>query len=825
MINTTNTTNFKQLATATAVLDSHYLDIISNVQGTSKTGYNFNDVLTASIQYLTYNSFHYLQDSEYTLTHFKGILDHINQREQFGYRPMLEVPYNGLFEYNKVTYLREAYCFIQLAYYLNENDLTKTDFFKYTMHYSTTNQKLDDALYTDDLSYLHKEYEKIDKNGKDRYKHSITKHFFGCMLLILNDLNLPTTHFNEVTKENRTYNAMVQTPRDWRKVFPFELLEYDIKSAFPVFVDHLIGSNVGANVYELIMQTYEVDRPQAKILFNTWLNRTKYKTAEEFTAFFAPIYKEHTPKLVAYLTDKSNPIWQKMNELEKRCIDFLTQTNNIYNGTRLHDAYFIINNDYYNKINQTDFSLATFGRKLFAPSKLEITLNKTKNIAKGYEPAIHKHLNMSFANTQLFNKDIDFVNVGDFTIYQKHFECYKSNFNIGINGIYEDGQFNFYTNEWFLERIQNLTNIVFHLNTNVSQIRLISYLDSVLTNIKSKGIWSFNTDLLIEHLLCNITEPQTELCDYVYHSERSIDLYTFQKYYYDALRKANMIFQCKSVFHIVEHSYKTGAKTFINLKDIFDSKNYKSRNSTFVELVDAFNKANGFESIGKAFKIRELYELGQKSHNPISNSLYRVVKKMACELNTTQKTQIRLFNSWLQFKQDTQTIKHIYDTMHHLINDASIVKVKEVKTKTNKVQKVIQLDTTETLTFEQRFATSNAHYTDQWNDAFGTEQPDLSNSVLNVIEDHAFGSSLEFFRSWILFKYKPNDKSRFAIEKQLNKIYNRELSIENIIAKYTPKPKPIQQSMMFKEFNIINPAPIEVINTQHNVTIEIEYAA
>ena len=781
MIHTDNNTNFKQIATSNAVLDSHYLDIISNIQGTSKTGYDFNDVVTASIQYLTYNSFYRLNDNEYTLTHFKGILDTINIREQFGYKPMIETPYNGNLEYKQVFYLREAYAIIQLAYYMNCNNLENTDFFKYTKHYSITGEKLPDDLYNDDLSYLHKEYSKIDNNGKDRYKHAITKHFNGCLLILLNDLKLPTTHFNKSVKDNREYNAMVQSPRDWRTIFPFELLEFDIKSAFPTFIDYLIGSNIGSNVYELIMQTYNVERSDAKILYNTWINSTKYKNAQQFTEFFEPIYKEYTPKLVAYLTDKTTLFWQRLFELENRSIDLFKYNNNVHNGTRLHDAYFIINNEYYNPITYTDFGLATFGKKLSEPTQLEITCNTSKNISKGYEPAINKHLDMNMISSEYFNQNIDFVNVGKFTIYQRHFECYKSNFNVSVNGMYSDGEFIFYTDKWFIDKIQNLTNVLFHLNQDKREHQILTYLELILAHIKAKGVWSFNTQLLINHLLENRTEPTIQYTDYIYHSDITIrNVYDFQSEYYDAIRKANLVFQCKSVFHIVEHSYKTKTKLFINIKDIFENKNYKNRNELFVQMIEDFNKANGFSNLFNALIIKDLHTKRHETHNPIINTTNSVVNNMSFLDKRTIQRQNKTYKDWLKHTQHIDTIQSIYNQMHQLITDASLIKV---------VEKSIEIDTNENPIFEQQFSTPNKSYKEQWNDAFGNEAPDMTKSVLCVSHSDAQKQTDDFYRSWLLFKFNPTDTQRTLLLENAYRLKTNQITIIELLMPSFPKLK------------------------------------
>lgn len=781
-----NDFNFKQLATKNAILDNHYFDYLSNIQGTAKTGYSFNEVVEVTIQYLTYNSFHFLNDSEYTLTHFKGILDTINIREQFGYKPMIEMPYNGNLEYNKVFYLREAYAIIQLAYYMNCNNLENTDFFKYTKHYSTTGEKLADDLYNDDLSYLHKEYSKIDNNGKDRYKHAITKHFNGCLLIILNDLQLPTTHFNNSIKDNREYNAMVQSPRDWRTIFPFELLEYDIKSAFPTFIDHLIGSNIGSSVYELIMNAYNVERSGAKILYNTWINSTKYKTAQQFTDFFEPIYKEYTPKLVAYLTDKTTLFWQRLFELENRSIDLLKYNNNVHNGTRLHDAYFIINNEFYNPIKYTDFGLATFGKKLSEPTQLEITCNTSKNIAKGYEPAINKHLDMNMISSEYFNENIDFVNVGKFTIYQKHFECYKSNFNVAVNGMYSDGEFIFYTDKWFIDKIQNLTNVLFYLNQDKREHQILTYLELILAHIKAKGVWSFNTQLLINHLIDNKAEPNIQYTDYIYHSDTTIrNVYDFQSEYYDAIRKASLIFQCKSVIHIVDNSYKNKVKMFINIKDIFEDKNYKKRNELFVGMINDFNRANGFDTIGNALKIRELWKLGQKSHNPIINTTNSVVNNLSqSEVKHINRSK-KLFKDWDNHIQDIDTIQSIYNQMHQLINDAYIVKVNVEQLANSKVKKelniIVDTDTDKTIEELHAEQPKQKSYKEQWYDAFGDESIDMTNSVLNVAYTDAQKQDTQFFRSYLIFKFNPTPNQLIEIDNNLTRLKQNDVTIFQVL--------------------------------------------
>ena len=783
MLINTNNLNFKQFATNIPISDSEYFDIISNVQGTAKTGHDFNEVLKASLRYLTFNCFYNLNDSEYNLTHFKAVLDTINKKEQYGFKPYFLEPYNGFFDYKKCKYLKESYAFVQFAYYMNSIDLKNTPFFKYTSHFSTTGTKLPDDNYTGDLSYLHKEYSKIiEPNGKTRYLTALNRHFNGAMFMLLNELELPTTHFNNKIDNFREYNALVQTPREWRKYFPFDLTEYDIKSAFPSFIDEIINTNVGANVYELIMQTYNVDRDNAKMLFNKWLNSTKYKTKEEFFNFFEPIYKDKAKQLSELLSNKDKPFWKVMFEWEHKAITLFLFANKIKRYTRLHDAIFIVDNEYNAPLRMTDLNFVKFGSKEYKQQTLDIKLNTSKRLYKGYHSAIVKHSEMNYIYERLFNENIESVNVGDFTIYQEYFYCYKGNFNVGINGFFQDSEFVYYNESWLLEKIQKLANIVVKLN-DMSYSNLESYLRLVLENILNAGIWSFNIDNLLNYIISDIQEPELTLCDYTFHSEKSVSMVLFQKYYYEALAKAKFIFQCKSIYGLVEKSFSNNDKRFfINPKDIFSDKNYKAKNKTFVDLIERFNKANGFETIGKALKIKELLKSGQKSHNPIKKSIYRVVNKLSETELRIQRREVQLLKEWNNTIQDSQTIKDILEFLNSVIFEVNNVEVKEKLNETIKEKnvKVIQLK------IQTNRNEEFIPFAEQWQNlskVFDTPEEfeqRMEQSVLNISETDAMQRSIEFYFDWVKFKFKPSQMKINQIKVYLKDYYNglREIETE-----------------------------------------------
>jgi len=174
-----------------------------------------------------------------------------------------------------------------------------------------TGTKLPESEYKLDLEYLNKKYAYYSEQ-KTKPEKIIDYWFNGCLFVILNDLGLSVANFKIVSKEGRQYNPIVKVPRDFRKYFPFVLNQYDIKSAYPHFIDLIIDSNVAGSIYGDIQKRLSIARGDAKILFNRKLNSGKYYSREHFTTFFEPYYKEYTSGLVDLILDKKTPFWKRM---------------------------------------------------------------------------------------------------------------------------------------------------------------------------------------------------------------------------------------------------------------------------------------------------------------------------------------------------------------------------------------------------------------------------------------------------------------------------------------------------------------------------------
>jgi hypothetical protein len=114
----------------------------------------------------------------------------------------------------------------------------------------------------------------------------VNQWYYGILFLVCKELQVSTKHFNISVIDNREYNPLPKTSRQLRPLAPFKLIECDIKSAFPTFLDIETGANLKDYVYNNLMQSKGITRGEAKILFNTVCNSGKYNSKEYTKTFF-----------------------------------------------------------------------------------------------------------------------------------------------------------------------------------------------------------------------------------------------------------------------------------------------------------------------------------------------------------------------------------------------------------------------------------------------------------------------------------------------------------------------------------------------------------
>jgi hypothetical protein len=670
-----NKQNFKQQATKETITESEYFDTISNIMGDTKQGIPYEVVINKTITYLAQHSFHYLNDSEYNLSDFKAILDTFNNKFELGYQPNILLAYNGNAIAKRVKYFKQAYALIQFDYYFKTIDFKTQPFYIYTMHYFNTGQKLPFEDYTGDKDYLLKEYEKMDKEGFHRAKYQVQKSFNGALFMLLNEFDLPTENFKNNIKDCREYNALTKTPREFRKFFPFKLLEFDIKSAFPNFIDNIIDTNLGSEVYDVISNVYNTNRSESKILFNKWLNSSKYKTATEFYNFFEPIYKDKTNALVDLLTNKEKPFWKVMFYWEYIAINTFIKTNNVERFTRLHDGIFIVDNIYNQKIRETDFMFANFSGKLFY-SYPTISVAKQKKKANLYTPAIPFELREYYVYEENLTANVPSKRFGSFRIFREPFYYLNANWNIASNGMIKDNQFEYFDESYYMDKLQNMVNIIAFKNNFC--IKALRYrVKKLLERIQDLGTIQFDLDALLESLIICIEEPTYKTKNYIYVGNKNITIPEFQSQYYKALRMYDLWAYCAAIYPVVEMSYKHSQKLFIDLNELGLKKTKGLGNYEIIKMITDFNTANGFSNdVRNAQQIRHIFKIVHETAHPIysnSNRVFTIVhnsndSKTSERLGVNRRTYIK-YKNWLNFKQDKKAIEDIYFTIVGILND------------------------------------------------------------------------------------------------------------------------------------------------------------
>jgi hypothetical protein len=748
--------NFKQKATELFINDDVYSDILHNIQGDCESGIPFNDVFEHTIAYLSH-SFHNIADKEFNLNDFKGILDTFNVKYNLGYKPNILNAYNGECEVRPNKFFKEAYCIFQLGYYFKKVDFTTTDFYKYTDHYFKTGLTLPIEKYTDDVSYLMKTYKRISEEKNHVPNIQIKKGFIGALFLMLNELELPTIHFKNKVSNCREYNALTKSPRAYRKYFPFELIEFDIKSAFPTFIDEEIDTNIGSIVYDLISDAHNVSRDEAKVLFNKWLNSYKYKTKEQTHSFFYPIYKEKTDSLIDVIYNDENPFWKVASYWEMIAIETFCRINEVKKYTRLHDAVFVVNNEYNAKIRQTDFSFVRFGAKKFY-NYAPIGIATQNRIALKYVSAIPFELRKNTVFEYNQTEGIESKTFNGFKIFNEPFYYLNANFNVGANGYIKNGEFVFYDEEHFRGKLQNMVNVIAMLNDyDIRQVKFI--VRCILNNILQQGILTYDTDNLCDELVMRIEVSNWSTKNHLFLGGNDLTINQYQSQYFSALKLYDLTTYAGAIIHIVKRSYKERTKLFIDVRELGIEKKKTKGNEFILDLISKFNTANGFENdIRSAEKIKEIntrvHEKGHTinvTYNSVATFVHNTNKTEASQCIGVNRRTYDKFVKWTNHTQDIDTITDIYFTLLDLIANAQTdYKIVSINGRNIVERKEKEQNNTNFKTYEETVTSFKDIFP---NDEEHQEQ--MKKSVLQLDEREAI--ELPFYKEWQTYQYYNRD--------------------------------------------------------------------
>lgn len=343
----------------------------------SKSGTSFDGLTYLAVNYF-YDNIHvyYTKDDDdkpiknsfrkvggTTIAGLKAILDACNYTSYTPIQTINTAEYKELF---RATYYEECYLIIQTAYFFGSQRFEQHPYIKVIENYRKTGIVLQNDLEKErlesafkkinDFKEWQKDPTKFKKKpipfGKDNYMNS---WYYGVLDIIANTFGTCNNFKYEFPLKNgkiseyRCYNKLIQTPRILRKVQPFEMVEFDIKSGHLSYIDLLVGSNVSKTAYENYANMHDVSRDEAKRKFQSILNmrdyRTTYKKQQEYIYTLCGFgwTIEQAKKIFSEITDSNDHLfghWATKHEY--KFVNDFAEINMLYGWTRGHDALYCI---------------------------------------------------------------------------------------------------------------------------------------------------------------------------------------------------------------------------------------------------------------------------------------------------------------------------------------------------------------------------------------------------------------------------------------------------------------------------------------------------
>ncbi|MCF8255759.1 MAG: hypothetical protein K9J84_14370 [Bacteroidia bacterium] len=227
---------------------------------------------------------------------------------------------------------------INALLFIQSNPLRNNDYYKYLHSYKVHGKKLQDRYFKHSLTHLHELYERYEKEEVNPFNIDAFESYVLYMALKLKGQYIKTDDviFNVKANGNREYNPLSKIPTILRSCLPFDVMEFDIKRAFPTFIDIELQSNYRTDIYEKI----------SKQEFSMYLNsnaENKGMTIEVGRNKLACVYGERVNEVI---TDErfnnKGKVFDDFTSYEKKYIELFIKENKLINYARLHDGVFVL---------------------------------------------------------------------------------------------------------------------------------------------------------------------------------------------------------------------------------------------------------------------------------------------------------------------------------------------------------------------------------------------------------------------------------------------------------------------------------------------------
>ena len=459
---------------------------LQDIKGDKATGVSFSEITLLALAYFYSEIFtDKIEDKYYSIEYVKGFLDGNNLTP---YTAIHEIDIEFI-KLNEAPYFNHCWLIIQSAWFFNSIHFGSHQHIDYVNHFLNTGQKLPIENYKYDPIYLEKKYGEVTATKKKKEPingFTLVNHwYYGILFLVCKELHLPTTHFNCGIKDNREFNPLPKTSRQLRPLAPFKVIECDIKSAFPTFLDVETGATLKDHVYNNLMHSKRITRGEAKVLFNTVCNSGKYKTTQETISFFIACGYTETQceRLVKLTHDPEIKFYSFMTEYEALAISHFVVQNQLQRAGRLHDALLFIDN----KIKPTIFKVepnCDFGYKeLNRPVISETFMYGSKRLKYAYINSIPKGFKLIIKH-EAEKPDVKGVANG-FKFYNQKYNYISASFNLNNYFDIKDKD----PKDFFYNQCEIMLNTLFYLNKR----KLKPFeLFTILNHIRQNSNYIFN---------------------------------------------------------------------------------------------------------------------------------------------------------------------------------------------------------------------------------------------------------------------------------------------------------------------------------------------
>jgi hypothetical protein len=233
-------------------------------------------------------------------------------------------------------------CFLETFRFLNKNPLQNNDYYKYVSCYIKEGKKLDLKYFRNNVDKLNDYYTKVDENKAKGIHYNpfnlvSYKNYVLYMVLKLRGQYIKSDDilFNVEYIDNREYNPLSKIPSVMRGELPFKVKEYDIKRAYPTFIDIELKTNYRDIVYD------KIDKRTFAILLNSNRENPKNKI-DSLQNQLSLVYGNDAEKV---LTDerfnKKGKAFLDFSSYEKKYINQFVKKNELVNYVRLHDGIYV----------------------------------------------------------------------------------------------------------------------------------------------------------------------------------------------------------------------------------------------------------------------------------------------------------------------------------------------------------------------------------------------------------------------------------------------------------------------------------------------------